>query len=91
MALSAELGASRVGEPPPGGGGSMAADDFAFLAAPEQPGVRGVYMRVGGTPKDELSGPPHPHHSPIFKIAPEPVITTGVQALTVAVLELLKK
>ena len=36
--------------------------------------------------------PPVPsHHSPFFKIDPEPSVTTGTEAMTVAVLELLGK
>ena len=35
-------------------------------------------------------GPPVPsHHSPLFKIAPEPAIVTGAVAMTAAVLDLL--
>jgi len=52
---------------------------------------------VGGTSQADLDaekagGPPVPsHHSPIFRIEPEPSVTTGVQAMTVAVLDLLAK
>jgi hippurate hydrolase len=31
------------------------------------------------------------HHSPFFRIAPEPAVTAGTRAMTVAVLELLRK
>lgn len=55
----------------------------------------GVYFRVGGTAQADLDaeaegGPAVPsHHSPFFKIEPESSVTTGVEAMTVAVLELL--
>ncbi|MDE0880038.1 MAG: amidohydrolase, partial [Sphingomonas bacterium] len=56
---------------------------------------KGYYFSVGGTPQAAFDaaaagGPPIPsHHSPLFKIAPEPVITTGATAMTAAVLDLL--
>ena len=53
--------------------------------------------RVGGAramqadlDADEAGGPAVPsHHSPFFKIEAEPSVTMGVEAMTVAVLELL--
>lgn len=73
---------------------SMGAEDFAeFVAAPL--GVKGYYFAVGGTPQAAFDaakkgGPPVPsHHSPIFKIDPEPSIRLGIEAMTVAVLDLL--
>ena len=39
----------------------------------------------------EKGGPPVPsHQSPIFKIDPEPAVRLGTEAMTVAVLDLLK-
>ena len=36
-------------------------------------------------------GPPIPsHHSPLFKVDPQAVVTTGATAMTAAVLDLLK-
>ncbi len=67
----------------------MGAEDFAEFVAPEH-GVKGVYFAVGGTPEDELADAAS-HHSPFFKVKPEPVITTGVEAMTIAVLELAGK
>jgi amidohydrolase len=67
----------------------MGAEDFAYFIAPEH-GVKGVYFSVGGTPKSELATAPS-HHSPLFKVTPEPVIRSGVEAMTVAALELLEK
>jgi len=59
-------------------------------------GVKGYYFAVGGTPKAALDaarngGPPvASHHSPLFKITPEPVVVTGATAMTAAALDLLK-
>jgi amidohydrolase len=72
----------------------MGAEDFAYFVMTEDH-VPGAYFQVGGTSQADLDaekagGPPVPsHHSPIFKIEPEFSITMGVQAMTVAVLELL--
>ncbi len=50
---------------------------------------------VGGTPQSDLDaaeagGPAVPsHHSPLFKIEPHASVTSGVRAMTLAVLELL--
>jgi hippurate hydrolase len=52
-------------------------------------------MSVGGTPQaafdaQDAGGPPVPsHHSPLFRIDPEPSVTLGTEAMIVAVLELL--
>jgi amidohydrolase len=73
----------------------MGAEDFAYLVAPDL-GVKGYYFAVGGTPQAEMdaekSGGPAVagHHSPLFKIAPEPAVRLGTEAMTLAVLELLK-
>jgi hippurate hydrolase len=75
---------------------SMGAEDFAYFVAPEHK-VRGYYFAVGGTPQPVIDaakagGPPVPsHHSPLFKIDPEPSIRLGTEAMTAAVLDLLKK
>jgi hippurate hydrolase len=72
----------------------MGAEDFAAFVEPRH-GIKGYYFTVGGTPQAALDaarngGPPVPsHHSPLFKIAPEPSIRLGTEAMTVAVLELL--
>jgi hippurate hydrolase len=65
----------------------MGGEDFAYLVAPEQPGVKSIYFTVGGTPAGELATAPA-HHSPLFKIAPEPAVTAGVEATVLAALEL---
>jgi len=88
-----ELGADAVYERDRDG---MGAEDFAFFVSTEEH-VPGAYFRVGGTPQAVLDaeadgGPPVPsHHSPIFVIDPEPSVTMGTEAMTVAVLELLGK
>lgn len=73
----------------------MGAEDFAYFVQPDT-GVKGYYFAVGGTPKAALdaarNGGPTvaSHHSPLFKITPEPVVVTGATAMTAAALELLK-
>lgn len=72
----------------------MGAEDFAAFVAPET-GVKGYYFDVGGTPQATIDaatagGPPVPsHHSPLFRIAPEPAIVTGATAMVAAVLDLM--
>ena len=72
----------------------MGGEDFAYFVEPKY-GVKGYYFDVGGTPQAafdaaKAGGPPVPsHHSPLFKIAPEPAIVTGSIAMTAAVLDLL--
>jgi hippurate hydrolase len=73
----------------------MGAEDFAYFVE-RQHGVKGFYFAVGGTPQAafdaaKAGGPPVPsHHSPLFKIDPEPSVRLGTEAMTVAVLDLLK-
>jgi len=66
-AVSEQMGESYLYESPREG---MGAEDFAYFVQPEL-GVKGVYFSVGGTPEDELGTQPS-HHSPFFKIEPEP-------------------
>ena len=72
----------------------MGAEDFAYLVEPKH-GVKGYYFAVGGTPPaafaaEKAGGPPVPsHHSPLFKIDPEPSVRVGTEAMVLAVLELL--
>ncbi len=72
----------------------MGAEDFAYFLSVDPP-VPGAYFRVGGTPAAAFAaaaagGAAVPgHHSPLFRIAPRPAIVNGVEAMTVAVLELL--
>ncbi|WP_033922977.1 amidohydrolase [Sphingomonas sp. 37zxx] len=73
----------------------MGAEDFAYFVQPDS-GVKGYYFAVGGTPQAALdaarAGGPKigSHHSPEFKVAPEPAIVTGTIAMTAAVLDLMK-
>jgi hippurate hydrolase len=75
---------------------SMGAEDFAYFVAPEH-GIQGFYFQVGGTPQAAFDaarsgGPPVPsHHSPLFKIDPEPSVRLGAEAMTVAALDLLRR
>lgn len=86
-----ELGGDAVREDERDG---MGAEDFAYFVQTEDE-VPGVYFSVGGTAREDLDaeeagGAPVPsHHSPFFKIEPEPSVTLGVETMTVAVLELL--
>ncbi|MEO0972203.1 MAG: amidohydrolase [Pseudomonadota bacterium] len=72
----------------------MGAEDFAYFTQTDPP-VPGFYFRVGGTPKEALEAQANggaqvpSHHSPFFRIAPEPSIRAGVKAMTLAALELL--
>ncbi|MBA3577213.1 MAG: amidohydrolase [Sphingomonas sp.] len=72
----------------------MGAEDFPAFVDPST-GVKGLYFMVGGTPQAafdsaKAGGPPVPsHHSPFFKIDPEPSITLGTRAMVTAALELL--
>ncbi|TNE63844.1 MAG: amidohydrolase [Alphaproteobacteria bacterium] len=75
---------------------NMGAEDFSyFVQTPED--VPGFYFLVGGTPSEDImaekAGGPKVagHHSPLFKIAPEPSIKLGVEAMTTAAMELLAK
>ena len=85
-----ELGVHALYDAPRQG---MGAEDFAYFVQTRDK-VPGAYFSVGGTLQadldaEEAGGPAVPsHHSPFFKIAPEPSIKTGVRAMTVAVLEL---
>ncbi len=73
----------------------MGAEDFSYFVEPKH-GVKGYYFAVGGTPKAafeaaKAGGPPVPsHHSPLFKIDPEPSVRAGAEAMTLAVLDLLR-
>ena len=64
----------------------MGAEDFAYFITPDT-GVKGVYFNVGGTPEKDIANASS-HHSPFFKVQPEPAIKTGVEAMTVSVIAL---
>ncbi|MCJ7557369.1 MAG: amidohydrolase [Gammaproteobacteria bacterium] len=65
----------------------MGAEDFAYFVDPEL-GVKGVYFDVGGTPAEEVGSAPS-HHSPFFKIQPEPAVRAGVEAMVVSAMALM--
>ncbi|MES3024394.1 MAG: amidohydrolase [Pseudomonadota bacterium] len=74
---------------------AMVAEDFpGFTSTPYIPSV---YFKIGGTPAAQLaaarkSGKPVAYnHSPLFKVAAEPAIRSGVEVTVVALLDLLKK
>ncbi|MBT8435063.1 MAG: peptidase dimerization domain-containing protein, partial [Gammaproteobacteria bacterium] len=71
----------------------MGAEDFGFFTA--DPYIPSVYFSVGGTPpadfeRAKAGGPPVPsHHSPQFRITPEPSVKSGVEATVHALLDLM--
>jgi len=83
-AVSEQMGDGSLYDLPREG---MGAEDFAYFVAPEL-GVKGVYFAVGGTPEDELGSQPS-HHSPFFKVEPEPSIKSGIEATVVSAMTLL--
>lgn len=52
--------------------------------------MKGVYFQVGGTPAGELATAAT-HHSPLFKIEPEPSIKVGTEAMVVGAMSLMPK
>ena len=78
-AFVAGLGEDVLIDKPRGG---MGAEDFAYFVTPES-GVKGVYFSVGGTPADQVDAAPG-HHSPLFRITPEPAVTLGVEGSVLA-------
>lgn len=73
----------------------MGAEDFPFFTV--DPDIASVYWAIGGTPAEDFAreaagGEPVPsHHSPLFKITPEPSVTKGVESTVVALLTLLQE
>jgi amidohydrolase len=65
----------------------MGAEDFAYFVEPEH-GVKGVYFSVGGTNREDIDTAPS-HHSPLFRIEPEPSIKSGVEAMVVGAMALM--
>lgn len=69
----------------------MGAEDFPYLVNVTPP-IPSVYFVVGGTAQADLdAGNWAGHHSPLFKIEPEASIRGGVEAMTIAALELLAR
>ena len=91
-AWSAEISADAVIERPTRG---MGAEDFPIFTV--DPDIASVYWAIGGTPQADFDraaagGPPVPsHHSPLFKISPEPSVTRGVESTVVALLEMMPR
>ena len=85
-AFRTQFGAQRV---PPYVRDGMPAEDFAYYGAPEH-GVKSVFFFVGGTPQAELAMATG-HHSPLFKVAPEPAVAAGVEAMVVGALTLMPR
>ena len=81
--LTARMGDQVVIDVPREG---MGAEDFAEFITPEL-GVKGVYMGIGGTPPSEMAKAAS-HHSPFFKVEPEPSITRGTEAMVVSAIAL---
>ena len=73
----------------------MGAEDFPFFTT--DPYIASTYFGIGGTPQaafdaEAAGGDPVPsHHSPLFKIAPEPSVRLGVEATVEALQEIMKK
>ncbi len=71
----------------------MGAEDFPFFTV--EPAITSVYWAIGGTPQEAFDaeaagGDPVPsHHSPLFKISPEPSVIAGVESTVVALMELM--
>ena len=84
--LSDYLGEDMMHEVPRQG---MGAEDFAYFIAPET-GVKGVYFSVGGSPEDEYETAPS-HHSPFFKIVPEPSVRVGTESMVTAAIALFNR
>ncbi|WP_430443351.1 M20 metallopeptidase family protein [Sphingorhabdus contaminans] len=73
---------------------NMGAEDFAFFVDPQFK-IPGYYFAVGGTAPEWIEAaknggkPVAGHHSPLFRIDPEPSVRLGIEAMTAAVLDLL--
>jgi hippurate hydrolase len=67
----------------------MGAEDFPWLVNVDPP-IPSVYFEVGATPPAQLADYSYAeHHSPLFRIEEEASIKAGVEAMTLAALELL--
>lgn len=84
------FGTDAVGSKPKD---NMGAEDFPYFTT--GPRIPSVYFKVGGTSKEDFEiaengGAPVPsHHSPLFKIEPEPAITRGIEATVLALMDLM--
>jgi hippurate hydrolase len=86
-AVAAELGGERVIER----NASMGGEDFGRFGKVD--GVTSLLFWIGSVPPEKFEGGkiPPANHSPFFAPDPEPTLTTGVEAMTAAALELLEK
>jgi hippurate hydrolase len=90
--LAANMGEDVLIEPNEKG---MGAEDFGFFTT--APYIPSVYFNVGGTPQADFEraaaggAPVGSHHSPQFKISPEPSITAGVEATVHALMDMMAK
>lgn len=88
--LGAKMGEEILLEPSESG---MGAEDFGFFTT--DPYIPSVYFVVGGTPKaafeQAAKGGPAvaSHHSPLFKISPEPAVKAGVEATVNILLDMM--
>jgi hippurate hydrolase len=91
IAWSEKMGDEAVVDIPTRG---MGAEDFPFFTV--DPSIRSVYWAIGGTPAEDFDraragGPPVPsHHSPLFRISPEPAVRAGVESTVVALMTLMQ-
>ncbi len=92
-AMAASLGEARVMERPP----SMGGEDFSQFGRTADDIPTFIYWVGGVDPatwraaNDGKMALPPANHSPQFAPLPEPTLKTGVQAMTAAALELMKK
>jgi hippurate hydrolase len=90
VAWSKAMGDDAVVDNPTKG---MGAEDFPFFTV--DPSIPSVYWAIGGTPAEDFEraktgGPAVPsHHSPLFRISPEPAVRAGVESTVVALMTLL--
>jgi hippurate hydrolase len=74
---------------------SMASEDFGFLSLDHK--IPSVIFWLGAVDPEKIkqskaTGVPLPSlHSPLFAPVPEPTVRTGIKAMTMAVLDLMKK
>lgn len=66
----------------------MGAEDFAYFVTPDS-GVKGVYFNVGGTLPENLDDAAS-HHSPYFRIEPEPAISMATETMVRAATDLFR-
>ncbi len=91
IAWSESMGDAAVVDIPTKG---MGAEDFPFFTV--DPSIPSVYWAIGGTPAEDFErakagGPPVPsHHSPLFRISPEPAVRAGVESTVVALMTLMQ-